>query len=57
MWWFVIVIVGVLLYAFLIDWRRKKNNNNPLRPTNPHAKKGEDSNYMKGDNKDTGGFH
>ncbi|HDB5314933.1 MULTISPECIES: hypothetical protein [Bacillus] len=55
MWWFVILIVGVLLFALFIDWRRKKNNNNPYIPTNPNSKPGDSSNYMMGDNRYTNG--
>lgn len=56
MWWVVIFIAGIILFALFIDWRRRRNNNNPLTPTNPNAKPGESSNYLMGDNKDTGGF-
>ncbi|WP_192894720.1 hypothetical protein [Neobacillus notoginsengisoli] len=38
-------------FSLFIDWRRKKNNNNPLIPTDPNAKPGDSSNYMMGDNK------
>lgn len=55
MWWLVILIVTILLFALGIDLRRKKNNNNPHIPTNPNAKPGDSSNYMMGDNKYTGG--
>jgi hypothetical protein len=51
-WWF---ILGILAVALLIDFKRKKNNNNPHIPTNPNAKLGESSNYMMGDNKYIGG--
>ncbi|WP_139125149.1 protein BatD [Bacillus solimangrovi] len=57
MWWLLaILVVGVLLFALFIDWRRKKKKNNPHITTNPNTKPGESSNYMMGDNKDTGGF-
>lgn len=56
MWWIVILIVGTLLFALFIDIRRKRINNNPPIPTNPHAKPGDSSNYMMGDNKEHGGF-
>lgn len=51
-----ILILLILVFAFFIDWRRKRNNNNPHIPTNPNAKPSDSSNYMMGDNKDTGGF-
>lgn len=54
-WFFIILFSGILLLAYFIDLRRKKNNNNPHSPSNPHAKSGESSNYMFGDNKYTGG--
>jgi hypothetical protein len=53
--WLLVFIFGTLGIAFLIDWRRKKNNNNPYIKTNPNAKPGESSNYMMGDNKYTNG--
>ncbi|WP_179125691.1 hypothetical protein [Rossellomorea marisflavi] len=53
-WWFVILIVGILLFALFIDRRRKKRNNHPHRPTDPNAKPGDSSNYMMGDNRHTG---
>lgn len=49
---FVLLILG---FALLIDWRRKKNNNNPHLTTNPNAKPGDSSNYIMGDNKYIGG--
>jgi hypothetical protein len=56
MMWFIITFVLIILaFALYIDWRRKKNNNNPHIPTNPNAKPGDSSNYMMGDNKYTNG--
>ncbi|MCF6412064.1 hypothetical protein [Pseudalkalibacillus salsuginis] len=55
MWWFAIMVLGILAFALFIDWKRKKNNNNPHKSTNPNAKQGESSNYMMGDNRYTGG--
>ncbi|MGR3763099.1 hypothetical protein [Rossellomorea sp. NS-SX7] len=53
MWWFVILISGILLFAWLIDWRRKKNNNNKhTQGKNPSAKSGESSNYQSGEGRD-----
>ncbi len=49
------LVVLTLGLAFFIDWRRKKNNNNPQIPTNPNAKPGDSSNYMMGDNKYSSG--
>jgi hypothetical protein len=54
--WFFVFILGILAFALLIDWRRKKRKDNLQKPINPNAKPGDDSNYMMGDNKDTGGF-
>lgn len=51
-----IFVLIIFAFALFIDWRRKKNNNNPHIPTNPNTKPGDSSNYMMGDNKDTGGF-
>lgn len=56
-WFFMIFIIIILGFAMLIDYRRKKNNNNPHIPTDPNAKPGDSSNYLMGDNKDTGGFN
>ncbi|MBM6617790.1 hypothetical protein [Bacillus suaedaesalsae] len=57
MWFILLFILAVLLIAFLIDKRNKKIKNNPHIPTNPNAKPGEDSNYVMGDNKGSGGGH
>ncbi len=53
--WFWIMIGGILGFAFLIDWRRKRNRNTSQQPINPNQKPGEDANYMMGDNRYTGG--
>jgi hypothetical protein len=53
--WLLVFILGILGFAVMIDWRRKKNNNNPYKLTNPNAKPGVSSNYMMGDNKYTNG--
>jgi hypothetical protein len=53
--WFLVLIFGILAFSALIDWRRKKNNNNPHMPTDPNAKPGDSSNYTMGDNRDAGG--
>jgi hypothetical protein len=53
--WLLVFVLGTLGFAFFIDWRRKKNNNNPYIKTNPNSKPGESSNYMMGDNKYTNG--
>lgn len=52
-----ILVISILALSIFIDIKRKKNNHNPHIPTNPNVKSGEDSNYMMGDNKDTGGFN
>lgn len=51
-----LLLFSIISIALFIDWRRKNNNNNPHKPTHPNAKQGDSSNYMMGDNKDTGGF-
>lgn len=52
-WWFVIMIVGILVFALLIDWRRKKNNNTTNTPgINSSTKSGESSNYQSGEGRD-----
>ncbi len=56
LWILFIFVLLILAFAFFIDLRRKKNNNNPHIPTHPNAKPGDSSNYTMGDNKDTGGF-
>lgn len=55
MTWLFILILGILGFALIIDFKRKKNNNNPEHNTHPHAKPGDDSNYMMGDNKHSDG--
>jgi hypothetical protein len=55
MTWLIIFIAGILGFAFLIDWRRKKINNDPERPIHAAAKPGESTNYQMGDNRYTGG--
>ncbi|MFS0782745.1 hypothetical protein [Bacillus sp. 1P06AnD] len=52
---FFIALAAIFLFAFYIDWRRRKRNNHPARLTDAHGKKGEDSNYLMGDYKDMGG--
>jgi hypothetical protein len=55
MTWLLVFILGILGFAFFIDLRRKKNNNNPHKLTDPNVKPGDSSNYMMGDNKYTNG--
>jgi hypothetical protein len=56
MWWFWIMIGGILLFAFLIDVRRKKRKNDTHVPgIDPGAKPGEDQNYSMGSHRDSGG--
>ncbi|WP_180955377.1 hypothetical protein [Peribacillus deserti] len=55
---FLIVLILVIIgFAILIDWKRKKNRNSIQHSINPHAKAGEDSNYTIGDNRYSGGGH
>lgn len=50
------MIAGILIFAYLIDVRRKKRNNDDHLPgINPGAKPGEDSNYSMGSHRDSGG--
>lgn len=51
MTWFIVFILGILIFAFLIDRRNKRINNNSHKTVSPHAKDGESSNYTMGDNK------
>ncbi|WP_316572064.1 hypothetical protein [Neobacillus sp. YIM B06451] len=55
-WFFIILILGISGFALIIDLKRKKNNYNFHIPTNPNTKPGDSSNYIMGDNKDTGGI-
>ncbi|SFA90694.1 MULTISPECIES: hypothetical protein [unclassified Bacillus (in: firmicutes)] len=55
-WLFIALIFIILALAILIDNNRKKNNNNPHITIDPNTKSRESSNYLMGDNKDTGGF-
>lgn len=48
MLWLIFLIGAVLLFAFLIDWKRQRINNHGEAPINSHAKPGEDSNYSMG---------
>jgi len=54
-WFFIAFILGILGLSLIIDFMRKKNNNNPHIPTNPNAKPGDSSNYLMGDNRYTNG--
>jgi hypothetical protein len=48
MLWLFVLIGGVLIFASLIDYKRKKIKNNGLHPINSHAKPGEDKNFTIG---------
>jgi hypothetical protein len=51
-----VLILFILGLALLIDWKRKKTNNNPHMTIHPATKPGESSNYIMGDShKDSGG--
>ncbi|NMH69356.1 hypothetical protein HF072_11275 [Bacillus sp. RO3] len=55
MWWFVIMIAGILLFSLLIDLRRKKRRSNQhVQGINPGARPGEDRNYTMGGGRDSG---
>ena len=52
MFWLMLIIAVILLAcAFLIDRRNKRIKNSPLKTTNAHAKPGESTNFMMGDNR------
>ncbi|RDI45524.1 hypothetical protein [Falsibacillus pallidus] len=53
--WFISFVSSVLVFAFLVDRKRKKIRNNPDKLTHPHAKAGDDQNFMMGDNKHNNG--
>ncbi|MCA1055892.1 hypothetical protein LCM10_12915 [Rossellomorea aquimaris] len=56
MWWFWIMIAGILILAFLIDvCRKRRNDDNHLPGIDSGAKPGEDSNYTMGSHRDSGG--
>lgn len=49
MWWVPVLIIGILLFAFLIDMRRKRRgNDNNIKGINPGERPGEDNNYNAG---------
>lgn len=54
-WFFIISILGILIFALTIDLRNKKRNNNSHISTNPNAKPGDSSNYTMGDNRYSSG--
>lgn len=54
-WIVLIVSLSLLGFAYLIDRRNKKLKNNSLESINSHAKPGESTNFMMGDNKYTNG--
>lgn len=49
------LIIVTLAFAYNIERRRKKNNNTLQKGISPNEKPGENSNYMMGDNRYTGG--
>ena len=53
--WLFIFFLSILGFALIIDYKRKKNNNNPSHNTHPHAKPGDSSNYIMRDNKQSDG--
>ncbi|MGE8205546.1 hypothetical protein ACQKP0_13380 [Heyndrickxia sp. NPDC080065] len=56
MFWFIIIsVLVVITFASLIERKRKKINNHPLKLTHPNAKPGDSSNYLMGDNRHTDG--
>jgi hypothetical protein len=55
MTWLLIFLASILVLAFLIDWRRKKNNNNPDYLPYTGSKPGDTTNYQYGDNRHTSG--
>ena len=56
MTWLVVLIVGILLFALVIDIRRKRRGNDRhTSGIDPGAKPGEDRNYTMGGGRDSGG--
>jgi len=56
MGWIVFIPIMILLgLGLLVDWKRKKRNDYPLKSTNPNAKPGDSTNYKMGDNHYTSG--
>jgi hypothetical protein len=52
-WWFVMMILGIMAFTLLIDWKRKKNNNNKhTSGIDSSTKSGESSNYQSGEVRD-----
>ena len=49
------LILGLVIFAFLIDRRNRKMRNLSIQSINPHEKPGESTNYTMGDNKYTHG--
>ena len=56
-WLIILIILFIIIaFAFLVDRRNKKINNNNQNPINSNAKPGESSNiYMIGDSRHKGG--
>ncbi|KQU63164.1 hypothetical protein ASG66_01770 [Bacillus sp. Leaf406] len=53
MMFYLYMIIGILLFAALIDYRRRRNNNTKhTRHSDPSTKKGESSNYQSGEGRD-----
>ncbi|WP_179125709.1 hypothetical protein [Rossellomorea marisflavi] len=53
MMFYLYMIMGILLFAALIDYRRRRNNNTKhTRHSDPATKKGESSNYQSGEGRD-----
>ncbi|MCK1999682.1 hypothetical protein MPH47_21065 [Psychrobacillus psychrodurans] len=55
-WLIILIILFIIIaFAYLVDRRNKKINNNNQNPVNSNAKPGESSNHMMGDNRYTNG--
>jgi len=54
-WIFGIPIIILVALGLLVEWKRKKRNDYPLKATNPNAKPGDSTNYRMGDNNYTNG--
>ncbi|RFU60379.1 hypothetical protein [Bacillus sp. V59.32b] len=55
MMWFLAVIAAIVLFAFLMDRKRKKNNNTHLTSIDPHNKQGDSQPGPMNDNFGPGG--
>lgn len=55
MWIFFIPITFLLSFGLMIEWKRKRRNDDVFKTINPHTRPGESANYKMGDNNYTSG--